>query len=814
MSPHHSTRISLSYTILDRTTPTHSVCRNRSRCSRFRLSNVSFFIVECFSLPFCIVLEKLSTRLLRLSTCAAASVSIISQFPRSCSLDFLKPSDLRPYSLNRDCMIQGYMSKTIPNRSRTSSLRRELLLLSGALCCVVLWNMSYMNSIYNCTNTFDNLPAVDDVPRALVDDVPRALVDDVPRALVDDVPVDNKYPCASAKSLSSFLDEHQVTRERFSVRNPICPSAAYNHMYIAIPFYNIDLATLARSIESVKQQDYPKDRFTILVYDDASTVETSDETLRQACDNQVYEFKTPHPKSRSWGDALINEYLILNDLKVSNDERPNLMCFRSTEHLGPAGGKYWLLGIARSLAGANDVVIILDGDDTLHNPQALKIVNQKYLDTTSWFTYGSFEGKWSNQVKDLTPAQRNGQEEFKPRKGTWVYGHPRTFKAFLLDHVRMDDFKYSDGSWLKKSTDGAYVYRMLELSGPEHIGYIPTKIYHYYFSTTHSTLKTVAKDERINHDQHVRNMEPSEPIQLPIHVLLLAWKRIYLLPYQLVWLQNQIGLGGRHIHVHIINNNPMMMAEIDEILKQFKIYQAHQAHALEPASSPPIKVSVLHTPTTGRTDHIFARFVYVEQLRRSTPLDQIILGDDDQYWAKDYVSKLLADYRPKSMTTWYGKTFKRDESGYGNYWKPEMKILGLIDGSHMSDISTFKYGGPGGSIWDTNIWLLDSQLMRLASDLSFWAKIDDLWVSYVLDALLGWEIRRSDTLPVDIGALHLKGRIYHHMKRRVGENITQELLNLKEVGNVMKEATYKDPTVDKTGMFRALQEDFMWDIES
>jgi len=319
------------------------------------------------------------------------------------------------------------------------------------------------------------------------------------------MPLDDKYPCASVKSLSSFL---QGKTEGFSNCNPICPSAAFNHIYIAIPFYNIDSSTLNRSIQSIKQQDYPKDRVTILIYDDASNLATSNETLRHVCSDQVYEFQTPHSKSGSWADA----HQILNDLKLINGDRPNLLCFRSTEHLGPAGGKYWLLGIARSIAGLDDVVLILDGDDTLHNPQALKIVNQKYLDMPSWFTYGSYEGKYSDQVKDLTPAQRNGQEKFKPREGPWVYGHPRTFKAFLLDHVQMDDFKYSDGTWLKKSTDGAYVHRMMELSGPDHIGYIPTKIYQYYFSNTQSTLRTVSKDERLRNDLHVRQMGPSEPL--------------------------------------------------------------------------------------------------------------------------------------------------------------------------------------------------------------------------------------------------------------------------------------------------------------
>jgi len=104
--------------------------------------------------------------------------------------------------------------------------------------------------------------------------------------------------------------------------------------------------------------------------------------------------------------------------------------------------------------------------------------------------------------------------------------------------------------------------------------------------------------------------------------------------------------------------------------------------------------------------------------------------------------------------------------------------------------------------------------MRLATDLSFWAKIDDIWVSYVLDALLGWEIRRTDTLPVDIGAFLLQKGSYRHKKHRLSENITKELLKLQDISDITEVATWKDPSVNKTKMFLTLQKDFMWDIES
>ena len=58
--------------------------------------------------------------------------------------------------------------------------------------------------------------------------------------------------------------------------------------------------------------------------------------------------------------------------------------------------------------------------------QASKRILQEYTSGEAWITYGSFEGKWAEQVRAVT------EEEFKDvRKSTWVYGHPRSFKVGL-----------------------------------------------------------------------------------------------------------------------------------------------------------------------------------------------------------------------------------------------------------------------------------------------------------------------------------------------------------------------------------------------
>ena len=423
---------------------------------------------------------------------------------------------------------------------------------------------------------------------------------------------------------------------------------------------------------------------SIVVYDDASNLPTSQYTLETSCDGTVLNFPNPIDD-----DDWLHVYDMLRELGLNKTSLPRVTCFRGVNHLGSGGSKYWLFGIVRSLAEPNDVVLILDGDDTLRGTNALEIVNQKYLDSHAWFTYGSYEGKWSHQIKDLAPELRNGKKKFEPRIEPWLYGHPRTFKGHLLNYITANDFQYSDGSWLIKGTDRGFVYRMLELAGPDRIGYIPEKIYNYVYSNVTST---VSKELRAGQIRHTKEMKPSKLLYPDVHVVMLIWKRSYLLSKQLIWLQLQVGMKRRAIHVHLVNNNWMERKAVDDIVDTFRAWQIDNTgfhYLMNENVSVPIKVSVKHME--GKLHHNFARFVYVNELRKETALDEVIFLDDDQYWAPTFVSTLLEAHQTKSMTSWYGKTYEPDEKGVGQYWKPMLGFTDLIQGKGWPRLATFKY---------------------------------------------------------------------------------------------------------------------------
>jgi glycosyltransferase involved in cell wall biosynthesis len=430
-------------------------------------------------------------------------------------------------------------------------------------------------------------------------------------------------PCASTFSLTRFF-QNQDNTSLFSKERPVCPNSAFNRIHVVIPFYNLAEETLGTAIESVRKQDYP--RVSVWAYDDGSDRDQAGDILKNVCNvgsgTNVLEF-SPLPgnnEDENWQYA--SDFMAA--ARTCSSKR-SLHCLRSDQHLGPAGGKYWLLRLVQAAVEPNDVVLVLDGDDELdHDPKSLQTVNQAYIDNSAWFTYGSYVGKGAEKVVDLPKEIRSGEKPFEPRDQPWLYGHPRTFKAHLLPHVNRTDFTYSDGSWLVKGTDRGFVYRMLELAGHDRVSYIDTPVYRYKYSSVTSTVATVALKVRKQQIQHLMTLTPSKRLDLPIHIVLLGWKRGYLLSHQLGWLRDQNGLDGRKMHVHIYNNN----LEEKHVVEQAAANFTQQGETN--GSGPTVTTTVVHSPEGQDLMHNFARFVYVQQLRRSTPMDTVIFLDDGQ----------------------------------------------------------------------------------------------------------------------------------------------------------------------------------------
>lgn len=576
-------------------------------------------------------------------------------------------------------------------------------------------------------------------------------------------------------------------RKRASLSVPECTGCTLNRIHVVLVGWNQGGLALREALESLHNQQYPADRVTVWVHDDGSDEPSTLAELKEVCSGSSQVLSRAGGGSRA----------------VS---RKQVRCLRAKERQGPAGAKWSTFRQIREVAGPNDIILVIDGDDKLSTPKALSVINAKYIDEGVWCTYGSYIGKWSDQTKPI----EGSDEGFHPRLDTWRYGHPRSFKAHLLFHMSKADFSFSDGTWLLKATDRGYVYRMLELSGAARVGYIEEPIYTYNYSPSQSTAAMVPPDVKVAHLDHVLAMVPSAVLQLPVHVVLVTWDRILLLPDQLSNLRSQslrlFQATGRAAVLHIVNNNQNASAEVDSIVEHYCQENAEEVvcgSANPQTPKQPMQVMEILVRHQRRNWHAYQRFIYVAKLRFKVPLDSVIFIDDDQLWPDGFLLKMAQSYAPKTSSHWYGKNWKPGNIS-ADYWDSEINMSSIrCDAQH--EIQSFQYGGPGGAIFAADFWLFESELYRLTSDLIRFKDFDDLWVSYMMNSLLGWKMLRfRGPIPVDA----------NDDEWWKASHTPAEIRKIRNAATYYNFVTHKRST-SKSDAFAELQEEpFSWNVRS
>jgi glycosyltransferase involved in cell wall biosynthesis len=134
------------------------------------------------------------------------------------------------------------------------------------------------------------------------------------------------------------------------------------------------------------------------------------------------------------------------------------------------------------------IVVTLDLDDAFYIDKALDVVASAYDDSTTWLTYGSYtdnhggHANWCRAIPDH--VWRNNSH----RSNVWSTSALRTFKKWLWDLIKLDDFKLPNGQWYARATDRAFMYPMLEMSGPDHVKYIRETLYLYNLYGQHEPM--------------------------------------------------------------------------------------------------------------------------------------------------------------------------------------------------------------------------------------------------------------------------------------------------------------------------------------
>jgi hypothetical protein len=111
----------------------------------------------------------------------------------------------------------------------------------------------------------------------------------------------------------------------------------------------------------------------------------------------------------------------------------------------------------------NEIIVEVDGDDWLPDPNTLTRINDVYSDQNVWIANGSF--KYHDGRLGFSSRQQNLENL---RNVRFTASHIRTWRAFLWRKIKQEDLKDEDGVYWKVTGDLSFMYPMLEMSGEEH----------------------------------------------------------------------------------------------------------------------------------------------------------------------------------------------------------------------------------------------------------------------------------------------------------------------------------------------------------
>lgn len=193
-----------------------------------------------------------------------------------------------------------------------------------------------------------------------------------------------------------------------------------------------------------------------------------------------------------------------------------------------------------------------------------------------------------------------------------------------------------------------------------------------------------------------------------VAVVLLTWQRIANLKHTLKVLSEQT---YKDFDVYISNANLPRQAGVDKYANFYK---------------DKLNITVSHD---GNDVFAFRRMFIGNKLAKEGT-EIILFIDDDVTFPKTYIENCLKHYEPKSYKS--GFTFIFHENGQ-NYYGARTRI---------SDPAVkVNYCGTGVSMIDASIFLEDGLIHPPEHLLRGALKIEDLWLSYYADHVLGWKLQ-------------------------------------------------------------------------
>lgn len=197
-------------------------------------------------------------------------------------------------------------------------------------------------------------------------------------------------------------------------------------------------------------------------------------------------------------------------------------------------------------------------------------------------------------------------------------------------------------------------------------------------------------------------------------IVLLTWQRIANLRKVLYSLSNQT---HKDFDVYISNANTKNIATVEKYYKFF---------------SDKLKITLSH----DSNEHYAYRRLTVARELAKNGTDIVMFIDDDVAISNKHVEEMLAAYEPNTYGSAYSWRFQ--ENGK-DYYRRRKKVF--------NNLNTIHYCGTAVSVLDASIFLDD----RLFDHPKEAYLMEDLWLSYFAQQVLGWSLKYISLSDIHIG---------------------------------------------------------------
>jgi len=355
---------------------------------------------------------------------------------------------------------------------------------------------------------------------------------------------------------------------------------------------------------------------------------------------------------------------------------------------------------------ANDLVLILEAGDIFNNIKVLYNLNKEYLNTKFYSLLSSNNHIIKEAIIDNTLVQ---------------YNFRLLFRNGLINYVNLKLFNTVENFY---SVVLNLTFHLNSLVGKQHFINLPIDYQKINFKFK-------------NYQQHVAS------ITFPTQLVLATYKRNY---YIDIVLNNLSNHSYKNFELTLIDNNDDIKTqiELDSILKKYK---------------ETLKIKLIRN---NFNYHCMSRFYFARNyVIKNNIADYVIIFDDDHEFEMDWVKKMIIEFKPLKIFSWFVKNFS-----VINYWK----------GKSCDEL--FTYFGPGGSIIDSSFFIYNPLFNFNEYSINA-IKLDDIWGSFIFNRFLGINfIRSSLHKPINLNIKYKKNHknkiynTYNTMRHKKNKMLT------------------------------------------